>query len=62
MLRFRSLSACAAAFALFLSGCSAEKHEDQAKQQERSSERMVAPVLTGEDARDPFSYARILAG
>ena len=58
MLRFRSLSACAAAFALFLSGCSAEKHEDQAKQQERSSERMVAPVLTGEDARDPFSYAR----
>lgn len=58
MLRSHSLSACAAAFALLLSGCSAEKHEDQAKQQERSGERMVAPVLTGEDARDPFSFAR----
>jgi leukotriene-A4 hydrolase len=55
--RFPSFRAFAAAFALVVAGCSAEKHEDQAKQ-ERSGERIMAPVLTGEDARDTFSYAR----
>jgi aminopeptidase N len=47
----------ATAFGILLAGCSAEKHQDQAAQ-EKSGERMVAPVLTGADARDPFSYAR----
>lgn len=57
MPRFPSLSAIASAFALLLAGCSAEKHEEQPKQ-EQGRERMVASILTGEDARDPLTYAR----
>ena len=57
MPRFASFPLIAAAAFALLSACSAEKHEDPAKQ-ERSGERMVASILAGEDARDPFSYAR----
>ncbi len=57
MPRFPKIAAMATAFGILLAGCSAEKHQDQAAQ-EKSGERMVAPVLTGADARDPFSYAR----
>jgi len=53
----RFLSALAAASALLIAGCSADKHEDQAKQ-EQPSKPMVAPILTGADARDTFSYAQ----
>jgi len=43
-----------AAFAL-LAACGVTASNEQAKE---GTERMVAPVLTGEDARDPHSFAR----
>jgi len=54
---FSSSRAAAAAFALLLAACSpsADKQADSATE---SGERMVAPVLTGEDAKDIHSFAR----
>jgi len=54
----KRLGLAAAALALALAGCGSERANNVTSDEPRQAQ--VAPILTGEDARDPFSYARPL--